>query len=182
MYLVLSCSLNPKSRSRVMAQEILQCFHEMAQPATLVDLQVYPLPFCDAGGCYGGPGVAELGQQIREAAGVIIATPIYNYDVNAAAKNVIELTGKAWTDKVVGFLCAAGGGVSYMAPMGVASSLMLDFRSVIVPRFVFATGKSFDDDNRLADDDVRGRITELATTLHRFSSALNAGAGDDGRK
>ena len=73
----------------------------------------------------------------------MIATPIYNYNVSSSAKNLVELTGKAWTDKVVGFLCAAGGRGSYMGCMGLANSLMLDFRSLILPRFVYATGDPF---------------------------------------
>ena len=71
---------------------------------------------------------------------MIVAAPVYNYDVSASAKNMIELTGNAWEDKMVGFLCAAGGMSSYMSVMAYANSLMLDFRCVIIPRFVYATG------------------------------------------
>ena len=77
-----------------------------------------------------------------------MAAPVYNYDVSASAKNMIELTGSAWEDKIVGFLCAAGGMSSYMSVMAYANSLMLDFRCVVIPRFVFATGDAFDDEGR----------------------------------
>ena len=80
---------------------------------------------------------------IKAARVIIVATPIYNYDANAAAKNLIELTGSAWEDKTVGFLCAAGGGSSYMSITGLANSLMLDFRCLIIPRFVYAKGEDF---------------------------------------
>ncbi len=56
---------------------------------------------------------------------------------------MIELAGSAWEDKIVGFLCAAGGMSSYMSVMAYANSLMLDFRCVIIPRFVYATGDIF---------------------------------------
>ena len=39
---------------------------------------------------------------------ILIAAPVYNYDVGAAVKNLIEHTGDAWTDKTVGFMLAAG--------------------------------------------------------------------------
>ena len=55
--------------------------------------------------------------------------------------------------------------------MSLANSLMLDFRCLIVPRFVYATGKSFADD-RLADDEVRQRIGELGAELERLSAAV----------
>ena len=55
------------------------------------------------------PGSKKLSATIEGADGILIAAPVYNYDVAAATKNMIELTGSAWEDKIVGFLCAAGG-------------------------------------------------------------------------
>ena len=101
------------------------------------------LPLCDADKCYGMPGSKKLSATIESADGILIAAPVYNYDVAAATKNMIELTGSVWEDKIVGFLCAAGGHASYMSVMAYANSLMLDFRCVIIPRFVFATVRGF---------------------------------------
>jgi len=84
---------------------------------------------------------------------------------------MIELTGSAWEDKIVGFLCAAGGMGSYMSVMAYANSLMLDFRCVIIPRFVFATSDGFDGDN-IIDKKVVRRIETLADELVRFTKAL----------
>lgn len=171
MYLVLSTSLKHYSRSRVLARHV----HEHIQTATghakFVDLRDYPLPFCDAGECYATPNVQHLAGFIKEARGILIASPIYNYDVNSAAKNLLELTGKVWEDKLVGFLCAAGGNVSYMAPMGFANSLMLDFRCLIVPRFVYAIGAHFDGE-KIVDPKIVERVQELATTMVRMADKL----------
>jgi len=166
--LVISCSLNPGSRSRIMAKAAL----EDLEGAELVDLAETELPLCDGGAAYGHENVAMLAQKISTAKGILVATPIYNYDVNAALKNLIELTGRHWTGKVVGFLCAAGGDGSYMSVMAVANSLMLDFRAVIVPRFVYATGAHFEGPE-IADADLRHRISSLASDLTAFSSALD---------
>ena len=130
---------------------------------------------CDADACYADPGAQKLSQAINAADGIMVAAPIYNYDVSAAAKNMIELTGSAWEDKVVGFLCAAGGASSYMSVMAYANSLMLDFRTVIIPRFVYATGDSFDDD-ALTDAKVGKRIEQVAEDLVRFTTALRGKA------
>ncbi len=100
-----------------------------------------------------------------------MAAPVYNYDVSASAKNMIELTGSAWEDKVVGFLCAAGGMSSYMSVMAYANSLMLDFRSVIIPRFVYATGDVFEGENA-TDRKIVQRIEQVAAELVRFTNAL----------
>src|SRR5207247_2306932 len=130
-------------------------------------------PFVNEHKCYGMPASKKLSATIEAADGIIIAAPVYNYDVAAATKNMIELTGSAWNDKVVGFLCAAGGMGSYMSVMAYANSLMLDFRCVIIPRFVFATGEAFDGDN-LTDKKIARRIELLADELVRFTKALRS--------
>jgi len=136
-----------------------------------IDISNLDLPLCDADKCYLNPAAQNLQKLIQAADGMIVAAPVYNYDVSAAAKNMIELTGSSWEDKVVGFLCAAGGMSSYMSVMAYANSLMLDFRTVIIPRFVYATGNSFEDD-KLVDKKVEERIQQVADELMRFTSAL----------
>jgi FMN reductase len=175
VYLILSTSLNPKSRSRALAREIDRRLRAMRENVTYYDLQDHKLPLCDAGACYADPEVQQLGKLVSGAKGIIVATPVYNYDVSATAKNVVELTGKAWTEKVVGFVCAAGGGVSYMAVMGMANSLMLDFHSFVLPRFLFATGKAFDEQNNLVDEEISTRLDALAALLVRTTEALHPG-------
>ena len=135
------------------------------------DLQEKPLPLCDGDKCYEEPIVNELKGYIKNAHSIIIASPIYNYDLNAVAKNLIELTGIVWTDKIVGFICAAGGQGSYMSPISFANSLMLDFRCLIIPKFVYADQTCFNH-NRDINDILKGRIEELVDSTILLSSAL----------
>ena len=58
-----------------------------------------------------------------------------------------------------------------MSVMAYANSLMLDFRCVILPRFVFATGEAFDGEN-IVDKKITGRIENVANELIRFTKAL----------
>jgi FMN reductase len=169
--LIISCSLSPTSRSAILAGALAGAIHRIGDEAELIDLRELELPFCDADTCYAHPNVKRLQQAIAGAAAVTLAVPIYNYGVGGAARNVVALTGKVWTDKVVGFVCGAGGQSSYMSVMNIANSLMLDFRSIVVPRFVYATGKAFDQ-NRVTDRDLVERIEHLAGELHRFGTAL----------
>jgi hypothetical protein len=67
-----------------------------------------------------------------------------------------------------------------MSVMSLANSLMLDFRCVIVPRFVYALRSDFESDS-VSSAEVRRRISELAQTVHRFAAALGKG-GDPSRK
>lgn len=173
MIALISSSLNADSNSRILAQEAKRVLEQDGHAVTLLDLRDYPLPFCDGGSSYSHPNVALITEQIRTADAVLIATPIYNYDSTAALKNLIELTGSALENKVVGFLCAAGGLGSYMSIMSLANSLMLDFRSVIVPRFVYATGDAFSG-GRISSADVTQRVADLSRAAARLGTALKA--------
>jgi NAD(P)H-dependent FMN reductase len=168
--LILSCSLNSSSRSRALAEEAARVLKSLDAGVTTLDVRDHPLPLCDGEDC--DPTLlAPLRDAITAADAVLIAVPIYNYDVNAAAKNVVELTGRAWEGKIVGFLCAAGGHGSYMSVMSLANSLMLDFRCLIVPRFVYATGADFAGDS-ISSPKVQDRVRQLCGETLRIASAL----------
>lgn len=169
-FLVLSCSLNEASRSHRLAALAEEALADAGETAALIDLRDYDLPFCDGGESYGAPQVRELNARIEEAAGLIVAAPIYNYDLNAAAKNVVELTGRSWRGKTVGFAVAAGGRSSYMAPLGMANSLMADFRCVIAPRFVYAAPADFTAEGTPSPE-VRSRIERLAGDVIQLAAA-----------
>lgn len=170
-YLIISCSLNPKSRSRNLAKDAqnhLECLNEKT---VWLDLAERDLPLCDGDSVYEQSIVGEMGKLVKEADGILMAAPIYNYDLNAVAKNFIELTGRAWQDKVVVFLCAAGGEGSFMSPMSMANSLMLDFRCIVIPRFVYASSKDFSDNGDVTPK-IKERIDGSVDVLVKVSKAL----------
>jgi NAD(P)H-dependent FMN reductase len=172
MELVISCSLHPQSRSRTMARRMHKGLVDRGSEAAFVDLREFALPICDGDRAGEAEAVIRLTDLVASAGGIILATPIYNFDVSAAAKNMVELAGSAWTGKLVGFICASGGTRSYMSVLGLANSLLLDFHCHIFPRFVFAASDSFDDDGQLADPNVLERIDHIADRFHRLSEML----------
>lgn len=171
--LIISASLNPESYSRTLAREAERVLVETGRSVTFLDLRDYPLPLCDGDKAYGHENVRRVAALIAAADGIIVATPIYNYDANAALKNLVELTGKSWENKIAGFLCTAGGSSSYMGIMALANSLMLDFRTVIVPRFVYATGACFDGET-ITDAKIAARVADCAHETARIAFALRA--------
>ena len=177
MIIVISTSLNPHSRSRILAETARNALQALEVEAELLDISKLQLPFCNAGNCYAHPDVQHCASRIKAAEAILLATPIYNYDVNAAAKNLIELTGRSWQGKVVGFLASAGGQGSYMSLVSLGNSLMLDFRSVIIPRFVFATEKAVVD-NQLIDAEIARRIRQLAQQAIWMGTALSSPPAD----
>lgn len=169
-YLIISASLRTASLSRVMAETLHSSYTKLGAAHQLIDLREYVLPLCDGEACYEHPHVTTLSALVEAARVIVLATPIYNYDANAAAKNLVELTGSSWENKTVGFLCAAGGHSSYMSIMSLANSLMLDFRCLIIPRFVYAKGEDFTAKKEPTPDLV-ARIQALAKASMKIRNA-----------
>ena len=159
---IIATSLNGDSKSQELARIFQKKLGDVS--SELVDLRDLDLPFSGTKEGWESADAAKLKEAVERASHVVFAVPIYCYDVNAAAKNVIELIGRSFTKKVVGFICSAGGDSSYMSVMGFANHLMLDFRSVIAPRFVYATGESWDSDGNLKED-VQQRVAGLVDDL-----------------
>ncbi|QDS95739.1 NAD(P)H-dependent FMN reductase [Roseimaritima multifibrata] len=171
MILVVSASLNPNSRSRLLAQAACERLEKSDRPYELLDLEKDPLPFCDGASAYAHPTSIRATELVTNASAILLAAPVYNFDVNAAAKNLVEITGRAWTGKVVGIMLAAGGQGSYMSAMGLANSLMLDFRCVIVPRFVYTVGDAYEG-QQISDENTLVRLDQLLEETLRLSAAV----------
>jgi len=169
-YLIISTSLRLGSRSQIMAKHLEKSFGK--EEVKFFDLQETPLPMCDGDKCYDLPEVLDFREKIKEADGIIMSIPVYNFNVSSGAKNIVELGGRMLYDKTFGFMCAAGGRNSYMSIMPLANSLMLDFRCYIIPKFVFATKNDFEED-KIVNSDTKNRIKELGSELIRVSSALS---------
>ena len=169
--LVLSSSLHPSSRSRVLARRMESALEDAGAEVVFIDLRDHPLPICDGADSYGDPGLPGLVAAIRNADAIIAASPVYNYDVGANLKNLVELTGQNWNEKIVGFVLSAGGHGSYMSVMSFATSLMLDFHCLILPHFVYATGDAFEGDE-IVNEEVGRRLVSLAEETVRIAGAL----------
>ena len=136
--LIVATSMSGQSRSQRLARLAEGKLRAAGVAHTLLDLREHPLPFAGSAAGWSDPGVGVARAVTVAATHVLFAVPVYNYDVNAVAKNYIELMGAdALGGKTVGFLISAGGQGSYMSVLGFANSLMLDFRCWIVPRFLY---------------------------------------------
>lgn len=172
-YLCLSTSLSPDSRSRIMLRVAYECLKRSLPDTKWMDVAEMNLPICDGHAAYDHEHAQRVRAAVEVADGILLAFGIYNYGPSAIVKTTTELAGRALDNKVVGCICAAGGPGAYMAGLPLMNGLMLDFRTVIVPRFVFTTGKSFQDD-QLIDEDITTRLAQLADELVRMTTALRS--------
>lgn len=172
---IISSSLSKKSRSIILAEHAWKYIVQKNIESELLDLRDYDLPFCDGDESFLHPQVREIKRILKTADAFLIATPIYNYDANAAIKNVIELTGSVWEDKAVGFLCKAGGNNSYMSIIALANSLMFNFRCLIIPRFVYALSSAFDEEKKsLKEEKIKIRVEQLCDKIIQLAHALTS--------
>lgn len=142
--LIVSTALKLPNRTQLAARFTAERLAAAGFGIDEVDLAAEPLPFCDGGSCYADDRVVAVTRRVAAADLVAVCFPVYNYQPNAAAKNFIELTNAAWKDKVVTFVANAGGDRSYLAPLPLAASLMVDHGCVIVPRFLYLPPAAFD--------------------------------------
>ena len=147
---IVSTSLNPKSKSEMLAK-YMQLYLEKHE-LIFINLKDYPLPFCDGASCYEDSRVAHINDLLIPCECIFVASPIYNYDVSATCKNLIELSKKeTWEKKRVGFMVSATGYSSYLSPLSIMNSLMVDFRSIVTPRYVYAAASHFEEDKLSKD-------------------------------
>lgn len=164
--LIVSTALRAGSKTQVIADALRAACEAAGVAASVLDLATTPLPLCDGASCYQDAGVTAATVQVRAARAVVLCFPVYNHQANAAAKNFVEVTNAGWEGKVVGLVANGGTDRSYLAPLSMANSLMVDHRCLVVPRFVFVTPTNFDPAGRLAaNGEIATRLAELAREI-----------------
>lgn len=165
---VISCSLDPVSSSRRLAGQAAALLNASGHRSEVVDLATVALPAFDNDRVFDSEVFSALHELIRQADGVVLAFPIYNWAPSAAVKSLIEATGAtgngrraAWFDKVVTFVCAAGLPHSYMATGALAQSLMLDFKCVLNPYAAYFSERDWEGDAL-----TPGRVARLEKTMN----------------
>lgn len=136
---------------------------------TFLDLRETPLPPFDNDTCYAHPNAGLYHAAIREADGVFLAVPVYNWGLGSEAKSLVELTGStdperglhgAWFDRVVTFLVSGGLAHGYLSHGAFAFGLMTDFRCVVNPHFVYATSAEWAADG-VPGEWLAGRLSQV---------------------
>lgn len=164
---IIATSLSEDSKSQVLARNFEELLNKDGVECERFDLREMDLPFAGPAKSWESVDAKKLADSVGKSSHVVFAVPIYCYDVNSAAKNVIELIGRSFSKKVIGFICSAGGSNSYMAVLGLANHLMLDFRSIIVPRFLYVDGDSWVDENSLGPE-IRDRMERLRDDMREI--------------
>ncbi len=161
---IIATSLNEDSKSQNLAKLFESHLIDEKISCERFDIRTMNIPFCGSSESWGSKDVMIIKESVERSSHIVFAVPVYNYYVNSAAKNIVELISRAFTKKVIGFICSAGGSSSYMSVMSFANHLMLDFRSIIVPRFLYVDPGGWNDDKTLKSE-INDRMRLLISDL-----------------
>ena len=128
------------------------------------------------------PAVEALKAAMREADGILIATPEYNHSIPGVLKNAIDWASRpagraAYDGKPVGIMGATPGrGATIRAQAALRQSLGADAYLLGKPEMVIAqAGERFDTAGRLTDEATRRHLERFlaafAAWIGRFRSA-----------
>lgn len=168
--LILSSSLNPKSRSFKLCQYIHQKIEAEGASVTLVDarnIELAPV--------FRGPtdDMKKLIEQVKEADNIIFGMAVYCYSVNDSLKMMLDNCFEHASNKFFGILCAGGGERSYLATQHLSQICMKEWRMIQLPRVVYASGLDFDDDDNPKEHLIE-RLDQFSEDYYQIGSKLIA--------
>lgn len=161
-------SLRAGSYSQLALRAAAQRLEALGAEVEIFDLRSLDLPFCDGGDDYPDhPDVEKLSQAVRQADGLILATPEYHGSVSGVLKNALDLMGfEELSGKVTGVISVLGGQSN--------SNALNDLRTILrwvhawtIPEQV-AIGqawKAFSEDGKLLDEKLSQRLDGFAQSL-----------------
>lgn len=156
---------------------VLQAAKELAPESmhiTIFDLQGIPLYNADVEAQGDPERVAEFKEAIREADGLLIATPEYNHGVPAVTKNAVDWASRPaksapLNEKPVGILGASPGMTGSARGQSQLRQAFEFTNSYCMPQpelLVFRAHQKFDDEGNLTDDATRKYLGKYLDALY----------------
>lgn len=164
----LTGSLRSGSHSYHALSEAAQRIKALGGEVELLDLRSLHLPFCNGEDDYPDyPDVEKMRSIVKEADGLILATPEYHGSVSGVLKNALDLMSFEHLDgKVVGLISVLGGQSNSNA-LNDLRVIMRWVHAFVIPEQV-AIGqawKAFNSEGELVDETLSKRFDEFAKSL-----------------
>lgn len=168
-------SLRSGSHSYQALSEAVKRVEALGGEVELLDLRSLNLPFCNGEDDYPDyPDVEKMRTLVKEADGLILATPEYHGSVSGVLKNALDLMSFEHLDgKVVGLISVLGGQSNSNA-LNDLRVIMRWVHSFVIPEQV-AIGqawKAFDADGKLVDETLAKRLDDFTKSLVNYSTKL----------
>lgn len=178
--LVISSSLDPKSRSRVLAKMCHDGLSGRGTESNLLDLRDVEAPNFDNDTIYGSRAYQDCHAAVSRADALVLASPIYNWGVCAELKKFVEFVGStppdrtlkgAFYDKVLMFVNTGGLPHSYMGFTSFAMAMMLDFKCIVSPYNVYVDERCWTTEATL-DERSQARLDKSMDVLLELAERL----------
>ncbi|AFZ37168.1 NADPH-dependent FMN reductase [Stanieria cyanosphaera PCC 7437] len=161
-------SLRDGSYTALALQQAITRVEALGAEVELLDLRNLNLPFCNGGDDYPDyPDVIKLRDSVKEADGLILATPEYHGSVSGVIKNALDLMSfEHLSDKVTGVISILGG----QSNSNALNDLRIIMRWVhawVIPEQI-AVGQAwqaFDREGKLLDEKLSQRFDQFAQSL-----------------
>ena len=169
-------SLRPNSHSYQALQQAAERVRALGAEVEILDLRTMELPFCNGGDEYPNfPDVEKLRETVKDADGLILATPEYHGSVSGVIKNALDLMSfEHLAGKVTGMISVLGG----QSNSNALNDLRVIMRWVhgwVIPEQV-AIGQAwqaFDDEGKLLDEKLSQRLDKFAQSLVENTKKLS---------
>ncbi|MBE9167894.1 NAD(P)H-dependent oxidoreductase [Pleurocapsales cyanobacterium LEGE 06147] len=161
-------SLRDGSYSTQALQQAATRVEALGAEVEILDLREMNLPFCDGGNEYPDyPDVEKLRNAVKEADGIILATPEYHGSVSGVIKNALDLMSfEHLSDKVTGLISVLGGQSNSNA-LNDLRVIMRWVHAWVIPEQI-AIGQAwnaFDAEGKLLDRKLSQRFDQFAQSL-----------------
>jgi NAD(P)H-dependent FMN reductase len=171
-------SLRPGSFTRRALAVALDGAAEQGVETALIDLRDYDLIFCDGRGDGDlPPGVHRLRQEVRDAKGILLATPEYHGGYSGVLKNALDLMGfEEFDGKMIGLIGVSGGRMGAANALHALRDVGRALHAWVVPEqaAIPEARRQFDELGRLTDPRLEERLKAVGRQVARFACLHNA--------
>ncbi len=161
-------SLRRDSYSQIALNVAASRVEALGAEMEVLDLRLLQLPFCNGEDEYPDyPDVKRLQQTVKQADGLILATPEYHGSVSGVLKNALDLMSFEQLDgKITGLISVLGGQPNSNA-LNDLRIIMRWVHGWVIPEQI-AIGqawKAFDPEGKLLDEKLSQRFDSFAQSL-----------------
>lgn len=169
-------SLRPDGCTRAALNVALAGAAGAGAATQLLDLRDYDLPFCTGGSeTEVSPGVRRLRRSVKEANGIILATPNYHGTLSGVLKNALDLMSMSeFEGKVVGLVGVSGGRMGGASTLNTLRAIGRTLHAWVIPweAWVYDAAAAFAANGRLKDASSEQRLQEVGRKVARLTRML----------
>lgn len=163
----LSGSLRSGSNTRKALDVALSGMGRLGAVVTLVDLSERPLPPFDGTPSLEHPETVRFRSEVRQADGLLIATPVYHDSFAGMVKNALDLLYDELLEKVAAVLAVGGGRVGHGQALEHLRAVLRETGTWVIPRQVVigSADQAFDAAGKPKEKEVETRLVALGQEL-----------------